>query len=120
MNPRTPLWIGHHDLEHETVELRLRKRVSTFLLDRVLSRHHEERLRKLECLVADGHLTFLHRLEKGRLHLCRRTVDLIGKHEIRENRTFLDLELLRLLRIDQSSEHVGRKKVRSELDTAEL
>ena len=91
------LRISHHDLEHETVELGLRKRIGSLLLDRVLCGHHEEWLRKLECLVADGHLTFLHRLEKSRLYLCRRTVDLVGKDEISEDRTFLDLELLALL-----------------------
>ena len=112
--------ICHHYLEHETVKLRLWERIGTFLFDRVLSSHHEERLRKLESLLTDCHLTLLHRLQKSRLHLRRRTVDLIGQHEISEDRTFLYLELLSLLRIDQSTEHIGRKKVRSKLDTVEL
>ena len=52
----------------------LRKRICTLLLNRILGRHNKERLRKLECLIADCHLTLLHRLEKSRLHLCRHTL----------------------------------------------
>ena len=89
--------ITHIDLEQEAVLLRFRQRISTLLLNGVLGRHHQERLRKLESLLSDGHLTLLHGLEKSRLHLCRRTVDLVGKDEISEDRTFLDLELLCLL-----------------------
>ena len=35
-----------HDLEHEAVELRFGQRVRAFLLDRVLRREDEERLRR--------------------------------------------------------------------------
>ena len=114
------LRICNDDLEHETVHLGLRKRIGTLLLYRVLGRHHKERLRQPECLVAYRDLPLLHRLEQGRLHLCRGTVDLIRQHEIGEDRPLADLELLALLRIDHRPYHIRRQEVRSELYPAEL
>ena len=111
---------GHNDLEHEAVYLRLRERIGTFLLDRVLGSHDKERFRELESLVAYRDLPLLHRLEQCRLHLSRGTVDFIRQDEIGEDRTFADLELLALLRIDHRAYDIGRKQVRSKLDPAEL
>ena len=62
----------------------------------------------------------LHRLEKGRLYFCRASVDLISKYEISENRALVHLESFVLLRIDHSTDHIGRKEIRSKLDPAEL
>jgi hypothetical protein len=41
---------------------------------------------------ADGHLLLGHDLEQRGLHLGRRTVDLVGQHEVREDRPELDVE----------------------------
>ncbi len=69
-------------------------------------------------LAADGDLTFLHRLEKSRLHLRRRTVDLIGKDQIGEDRPLLKLELAlaAFAEIDFGSGDVGRQQVGGELN----
>ena len=48
------LRITNHDLEHETVGLRLGQRISTFLLDRVLGSEYEERVIEFEGLLTDA------------------------------------------------------------------
>ena len=114
------LRVGDDNLQHESVDLGFRKRVSPLLLYRVLCRHDEEGLRELEGLVADSHLTLLHGLQKGRLDFCRASVDFIGKDEIREDGALVDLEILILLGIDKRTDYIGRKEVRGKLDTVEL
>ena len=66
-------------LQHEAVDLRLGQRVGPFGLDRVLRRHHEERIRNRVARVPDCDLPLLHHLEQSRLDLGRRAVDLVGK-----------------------------------------
>jgi hypothetical protein len=41
----------------------------------------------------DGHLALLHRLEQRRLHLGRRAVDLVGEHDVGEDRAGLEAKL---------------------------
>ena len=78
--------IVDQDVEHETVELGLGQRIGPFLLDRVLRGQHEERVGQPVPLAADGHLPLLHRLEQGGLRLGRRAVDLVGQHDVGEDR----------------------------------
>ena len=85
--------IPDDDLQHEAVDLRLGKRVRALGLDRVLRRHHEERLRDQVRLVPDRDLTLLHDLEERGLHLGRRAVDLVGEEEVAEDGAELGLEL---------------------------
>ena len=40
--------VGHHDVEHEAIELRLRQRIGAFELDRILRGQHEERPLQLD------------------------------------------------------------------------
>ena len=110
----------HHHLQHEPVHLRLGKRIGTLLFDGVLGGHHEEWFGQRIGLVAYGHLPLLHRLEQGALDLGRGTVDLIRKDEVGEDGTFVDYERPVLLGIDEGAGKVGGKKVRGELDPAEL
>ena len=84
-------------LEHEAVELRLGQRVRPLHLDRVLRRQHEERRRQRVGLLADRDRLLLHRLEQRRLRLGRRAVDLVGQHDVREDRPALELEAPRQL-----------------------
>ncbi len=107
-------------LEHETVDLCLRQLIGTFLLDRVLSSHDEERVGQGESLLADGHLMLLHCLKQSALHLGRSTVDLISQHEVGEDRTFLDLKVLVFLGIDHCTYHVGRQQIGCKLYPAEV
>ena len=70
----------------------------------------QERLREFECLFSDGHLSFLHRFEEGRLYLGRRTVDFIRKYEIGEDWAFVHFELFVLLRVYECSQtSAGRR-----------
>ncbi len=114
------LGIADDNLEHKTVGLRLGQRVSTLLFDRVLRGEHEERVAQLECLLTDGYLSLLHRLEQGGLHLCGRTVYLVRQYEIREDRAFLDVEFLGLLRVDLRAEYIGRQQIGRKLNTGEV
>jgi hypothetical protein len=90
-----PVGVPDLELEEEAVELGLGQRVRALLLDRVLRRHHEERLGQVVRLPADGHAPLLHRLEHRRLRLGRRAVDLVGEHDLREHRPRLEHELAR-------------------------
>ena len=56
---------------HEAVDLGLGQRVGALGLDRVLGRHHEERLGHLVGLAPDRHLSLLHHLQERALHLGR-------------------------------------------------
>ncbi len=112
------LRIVDDDLQHETVHLCFRKRISTFLFNRVLCSHYEERLRKFEGFLAQCHLTFLHRFEQGTLHFGRGTVDFVRQYEVGEDRTTLGDELFVLLAINHGTDYVGREQVWSKLDTA--
>ena len=82
------------ELEEEAIELRLGQRVGAFHLERVLRREHEERLLELVGLLRDGDRALAHRLEQRRLRLRRRAVDLVGEHDVREDRALLELEAL--------------------------
>ena len=114
------LRIADYDLEHETVGLRFGQRIRSFLLYRVLGSQHQEWVVQLEGLLADGHLTLLHRLEQGTLHFRRSTVNLICQHKISEDRSAFDFELLALLAVNLRTEHIGRQQVRSKLNSAEI
>ena len=112
------LRIVDDDLQHETVYLCFRKWISTFLFNRVLCSHYEERFRQVECFLAQCYLTFLHRFEQSTLYLSRSTVDFIRQYEVCKDRTALSDELFILLAINHGTDNVGREQVRSKLDTA--
>ena len=84
--------IADGELHHEPVELRLGQRIGALLLDRVLRGQHEERLGQHVRLPRRGHGVLLHRLEQRGLGLRRRAVDLVGQHDVREDRPVHELE----------------------------
>ena len=53
LNLLTRIRIIHLDVEHEPVELRLRQWIRALLLNRVLRREHEERIRQVMILAAN-------------------------------------------------------------------
>ena len=55
------------------------------MLVRVLRGDDEERVGKLVRLAVDRDLALLHRLEEGGLRSRRRTVDLVGEEDVRED-----------------------------------
>ena len=58
------------------------------MFDRVLSGDREKGLRQFVGRPSDGRFTFLHRLEQCGLSFWGGPVDLVGKQNIRKNRTF--------------------------------
>ena len=113
--------VVNENIEHEPVELGFRQRIGSFLLDRILRRQHEERVGQPVPFTADGDLPFLHRFEKGSLRLGRGPVDLVGEHDIGENRAPEELELADARRLvfldDFGPGDVGGHQVGSELDS---
>jgi hypothetical protein len=59
-----------------------------------MRREHEERLLELVGGLRDRDRAFAHRLEQRGLRLRRGAVDLVGEHDVREDRSALELELL--------------------------
>jgi hypothetical protein len=110
------------DMHQEAVELRLRQGIGALLLDRILGRHHHEQRGQGMGFVADGDNPLLHRLQQRRLHFGRRAVDLVGQHQVGEDRAGLELErpLPALGEIDFRPGDVGRQKIGRELDAREV
>ena len=113
------LRVADQHLQHEAVDLRLRQRVRPLGLDRVLRRHHEERLGNAVRVVADRDLSLLHHLEERRLHLRGRAVDLVGEQEVAEDRPELGVERALLLAVDPRADEVRGHEVGRELDARE-
>ncbi len=111
--------ITHDRLEQEAVELGLRQRIRPFVLDGVLGRQDEERVRKHARLALEGDLLLLHRLEQGGLRFRWRAVDLIGEDDVREDRTLLDAELARGYLVHGRTDDVARHEIGCELDPLE-
>ena len=114
------LGVGDFGFEHKPVDLRLGQRIGTLLLDGVLGCQHKEWLGQTECLVANGYLPLLHSLQECALHLCGRTVNLVGQHKVGEDGAFFHCELLALLGVDEGAHKVGGQQVRGKLYAAEL
>ena len=111
--------VVHAELQHETVDLRFRQRVGALLLDRVLGRQDQERIRQVEGPVAQRDLPFLHRLEQRALDLGGGAVDLVGKQQVGEDRPLLDLKVVPVGPVDLGSQEVRRQQVGRELDARE-
>ena len=103
----------------KAIELRLRKWVGAVELLWVLRRHYEERLFEHVGLAVDRHLAFIHCLEESALCLGRRSVDLIGKQHLREDRAGPKLEGALGLIENVAAKNVGRHQIRSALKAAE-
>ena len=94
--------VAHDDAHEEAIDLRLGQRIRALEIDRVLRREHEEGEGQLEAIALDRDLTLLHRLEQRGLRLGGRAVDLVGEHDVREDRPGAQAERAVLRR-----EHVG-------------
>ena len=114
------LRVGDDHLEHEAVDLGFGQGIGALLLDGVLCRHDEEWLLEFESALANGHLTLLHGLEEGTLHLGGGSVDFVGEDKVGEDGTFLDLEGLVLLTVNHGADEVGGQQVGGELYAAEF
>ena len=113
---------GNDQLEQKPVHLRFRQGVRPLHLDGVLGGKNEKRLLQLVGVAGDGDAVFLHRLQHRRLRLGRGAVDLVGQHDVGEDRAGLELEDLAargVLHQDVGAGDVGGHQVRRELDAGE-
>jgi hypothetical protein len=111
------------DLEHGD-RAGLRERIRPFELDRILGGEHEERFIERVGTPLDRDPVLLHGLEKCRLGLGRCAIDLVGEHDVGEDRTGHECHApsprLGVLLNDVRSGDVRRHQVRRELDAGEL
>ena len=109
----------HLELEQEAIELRRRQRIRAGDVERVLRGDHEEQLVERVRLVVDRDLLLGHRLEHRRLHLGRGAVDLVGEHDVREDRPGPEREAAVLELEHARAGDVARQQVGRELDAPE-
>ena len=107
-------------MQQESIELRFGQRVGALLLDRVLRRHHHEQVFERIALVTHGYLALFHRLEQCRLHLGRRTVDLVRQDQVVEQRPLAKFERAFLRSVDIGTGQIRRQQVRRELQAVEI
>ena len=74
--------IVEHDLEGESVQLRLGKRVSALELDGIAGGEDEERFRQRVSAPLDGDAPLLHGFQQRRLGLGRGAIDLVRQHDV--------------------------------------
>ena len=114
------LGITNDDFHHETVHLSFGKGVGPFLIERVLGRHNEERVRQFGRFATEGDLLLLHGLEEGGLNLGGSAVDFVGKEEVGENGASFGGKFLGSRVVDVGADNVGRKEIGGELDSPEV
>src|SRR6185503_19757445 len=112
--------VAQADAHEEAVELRLGQREGAHLVERVLRRDHEERVRQRPGRALRGHLVLLHRLQEGALRLRARPVDLVGEDDVREDGAGVEAEGRGRAIEDGDPDDVGRQQVRGELDALVL
>ena len=89
---RRVVGIAERRAHHEPVELRLGEPVGARLLDGILRGEHEEGHPDLARDAVDRDAALLHDLEERGLGLRARPVDLVGEHDVREDRAGVELE----------------------------
>ena len=97
-----------------------RQVVRSLEFKRILRRHHHERAFQRARLVLDADLLLAHRFQQRRLGPRRRSIDLVGQHDVGENRTRLEIESLRLAVVDRNAEHIAGQQVGSQQKAAEF
>jgi hypothetical protein len=104
-------WIRITDAQaqHETVQLRLRQRIRAVMFDRVLRGEHDERRGQSMRRAFNGDVSFGHRFEQRRLGFRRGAIDLVGEHDVGENRSGFPLENAAVLVVNGKSDDVGRQ-----------
>ena len=87
--------IADHRLEQEPVKLRLRERIGTLVLHRVLRRKDRKQRVERSRHAVGGHLPLAHRFEQRRLRLGWRPIDFVAKQDVGEDRPGLEFESAR-------------------------
>ena len=100
-----------------------RQGIGPLLLHWVLGGQNEERRIQFEIFGTGRDPLFRHGFKKSCLSLGRRTVDLIRKHDVGEDRPLDEFEAsltgLRIILQDFGTEYVAWHEIRSELNSAE-
>ena len=110
--------VAQRRLHEEAVELGLGQPVGAGLLDGVLGGDDHERVADLVGHTVDGDASLLHDLEQGRLRLGRGAVDLVGEHDVGEDRAGVEVEGRLGRVVDRHAGDVARQQVGGELDAA--
>ena len=108
--------IAHRDAHEEAIDLRLGQRVGALEIDRVLRREDQEGEGQLEAVAFDRDLALLHRFEQRRLRLGGSAVDLVGEHDVREDRAGAQAERPVARREHVGAGDVGGQQIGGELD----
>ena len=112
--------VTHFDAHEEAVELGLRQRKGADQVMRILRGDDEKRLRQFVGHAVGRDLAFFHGLEQRALGLGRGAVDLVGEHQLREDRTRMERKAVRLGLVDRDAQNIGRQQVAGELDALEV
>ena len=88
-----PVRIADGKPGQEPVPLRFGQRVGALHLDGILGGQHQERPGQPIAGAVDGDLPLLHALQQGGLRLGRGPVDLVGDHDVGEDRARPEFEL---------------------------
>src|ERR1041385_9265946 len=109
--------VTQQNLQLKTIELGLGQWVSSFILDRVLSRENRKDGRQLVSFAVDRHLAFFHRFQQRRLRFWWRTIDLISEQDVSKYWSSPQSECRVCDVEDVSAGDVLRHQVRRELNT---
>src|SRR5437868_2844078 len=112
-------WIVNENLELETIELRLRQWISSFVFDRVFRRQHCEDRRQGICFAVNRYLALFHRLEECGLRFWWRAIYFVGKKNIGEDWTASQVESRSRDVEDVGAGYVRRHQIGRELYATE-
>ena len=112
--------IAHRNPHQEPVQLALRQGIRALELDRVLRGDDHEGPGQRVRLAVDRHLPLAHRLQQRALRPRRGAIDLVGQHDVGEDRPAAEHELARLGVVEAAAGDVARQEIGRELDPAEL
>ncbi len=79
--------VGQQNLEEKTIELSLRQRICSFVLNWILSRQHSEHRRQWIQFTVNCYLPFFHRFEQCGLRFGWRAIDLVTQQDVSEDRS---------------------------------
>ena len=111
--------IAEAHAQHEAVELRIGQRIGAGEVERILRRDHEERRWQSMGDAVDRHLFLGHRFEQRALRLRHRTVDFVGKQQLREQGSRMKLEAIGIALEDADADDVRGQQVGGELHALE-
>ncbi len=112
--------VAQGDAHKKAVQLRLRQGEGAARAHRVLRGDDKERLGQGACRPFDGDLPLLHGFEQRALAFRRGAVDLVGEHQLGEDRPGVEDELPAVLVEYRGAENVARQQVGRELDALEV